>query len=85
MRRPSPLPVLDISLAKPFMQPSASASPPPDRCTPPPHPTPPHRLVKIARVLGTDSLYAYLDKYGLELDSQVGGEGPCPCAVAVLP
>merc|ERR1719393_848309 len=26
------------------------------------------QLVKIARVLGTDGLFAYLDKYGLELD-----------------
>jgi serine/threonine protein kinase len=29
------------------------------------------QLVKIARVLGTDELYAYLDKYGIELDPQV--------------
>ncbi|KAG2489004.1 hypothetical protein HYH03_012443 [Edaphochlamys debaryana] len=28
------------------------------------------QLVKIARVLGTEELYAYLDKYGLELDPQ---------------
>ncbi|KAG2441926.1 hypothetical protein HXX76_003532 [Chlamydomonas incerta] len=28
------------------------------------------QLVKIARVLGTDDLYAYLEKYGLELDPQ---------------
>jgi len=27
------------------------------------------QLVKIARVLGTDELYAYLDKYGLTLDN----------------
>lgn len=27
------------------------------------------QLVKIARVLGTDDLYAYLDKYGIELDA----------------
>lgn len=30
------------------------------------------QLAKIARVLGTDSLYEYLAKYGLELDPQVG-------------
>lgn len=29
------------------------------------------QLAKIARVLGTDSLYEYLVKYGLELDPQV--------------
>lgn len=29
------------------------------------------QLVKIARVLGTDELYKYLDKYGIELDSQL--------------
>jgi casein kinase II subunit alpha len=28
------------------------------------------QLVKIARVLGTDSLFSYLDKYDLELDQQ---------------
>ncbi|KXZ52388.1 hypothetical protein GPECTOR_9g432 [Gonium pectorale] len=28
------------------------------------------QLVKIARVLGTDDLYAYLEKYGLELEPQ---------------
>lgn len=28
------------------------------------------QLVKIAKVLGTDKLYAYLDKYDIELDSQ---------------
>lgn len=28
------------------------------------------QLVKIAKVLGTDELYAYLDKYGLNLDPQ---------------
>ncbi|KAJ3198707.1 Casein kinase II subunit alpha, partial [Clydaea vesicula] len=28
------------------------------------------QLVKIARVLGTDGLYAYLEKYKIELDSQ---------------
>ncbi len=33
------------------------------------------QLVKIARVLGTDSLYDYLDKYGIELDPQVDGWG----------
>ncbi|TPX37516.1 hypothetical protein SmJEL517_g00549 [Synchytrium microbalum] len=27
------------------------------------------QLVKIAKVLGTDELFAYLDKYGIELDS----------------
>jgi casein kinase II subunit alpha len=27
------------------------------------------QLVKIAKVLGTDELYAYLDKYDIELDS----------------
>lgn len=30
------------------------------------------QLAKIARVLGTDPLYEYLAKYGLELDPQVG-------------
>lgn len=30
------------------------------------------QLVKIARVLGTDSLWEYLNKYGIELDPQVG-------------
>ncbi|KAG1680738.1 hypothetical protein FOA52_008070 [Chlamydomonas sp. UWO 241] len=29
------------------------------------------QLVKIARVLGTDSLYDYLDRYGIELDPQL--------------
>jgi len=29
------------------------------------------QLVKIARVLGTDGLFAYLDKYGLELGGQM--------------
>eukprot|EP00877_Chromochloris_zofingiensis_P013757 jgi/Chrzof1/8635/Cz03g18120.t1 len=29
------------------------------------------QLVKIARVLGTDELNAYLDKYGIELDTQL--------------
>ena len=29
------------------------------------------QLVKIARVLGTDSLYDYLDKYGIQLDPQL--------------
>jgi casein kinase II subunit alpha len=29
------------------------------------------QLVKIARVLGTDELYRYLNKYGLELDPQL--------------
>jgi hypothetical protein len=29
------------------------------------------QLVKIARVLGTDELYDYLNKYGIELDPQV--------------
>ena len=29
------------------------------------------QLVKIAKVLGTDELYAYLDKYGLALDSHL--------------
>ncbi|KAK9811016.1 hypothetical protein WJX73_006703 [Symbiochloris irregularis] len=29
------------------------------------------QLVKIARVLGTDELYAYLAKYGIELDPQL--------------
>ncbi|KAI8077332.1 casein kinase II subunit alpha [Gilbertella persicaria] len=28
------------------------------------------QLVKIARVLGTDELFAYLDKYGIKLDKQ---------------
>jgi casein kinase II subunit alpha len=27
------------------------------------------QLVKIAKVLGTDELYAYLDKYGLSIDA----------------
>lgn len=31
------------------------------------------QLVKIAKVLGTDELYEYLDKYDLELDSQFEG------------
>jgi len=31
------------------------------------------QLVKIAKVLGTDELYEYLDKYDLELDSQFDG------------
>ena len=31
------------------------------------------QLVKIARVLGTDELFAYLDKYDLELDSHFDG------------
>ena len=31
------------------------------------------QLVKIARVLGTDSLYDYLDKYGIELEPQLEG------------
>ncbi len=30
------------------------------------------QLVKIARVLGTEELYEYLGKYGIELDPQVG-------------
>ena len=29
------------------------------------------QLVKIARVLGTDALHAYLQKYGIELDPQL--------------
>lgn len=29
------------------------------------------QLVKIAKVLGTDELYAYLNKYGIELDPQL--------------
>lgn len=28
------------------------------------------QLVKITKVLGTDDLYAYLEKYDIELDSQ---------------
>ena len=28
------------------------------------------QLVKISKVLGTDDLYAYLDKYDIELDAQ---------------
>lgn len=28
------------------------------------------QLVKIAKVLGTDELYAYIDKYGIRLDHQ---------------
>lgn len=31
------------------------------------------QLVKIARVLGSEPLYEYLAKYGLELDPQVSG------------
>ncbi len=31
------------------------------------------QLVKIAKVLGTDELFAYLDKYDLELDPQFDG------------
>jgi casein kinase II subunit alpha len=29
------------------------------------------QLVKIARVLGTDSLYDYLDKYGIDLEPEL--------------
>lgn len=29
------------------------------------------QLVKIARVLGTDDLYSYCDKYGVELDPRL--------------
>lgn len=40
------------------------------------------QLVKIAKVLGTDDLYAYLEKYGLELDHQflsmIGTHKPKP-------
>lgn len=35
------------------------------------------QLVKIARVLGTDELNAYLDKYGIELDTQVSWAWIC--------
>mmetsp|Transcript_19709 Transcript_19709/g.64087 ORF Transcript_19709/g.64087 Transcript_19709/m.64087 type:complete len:371 (-) Transcript_19709:96-1208(-) len=31
------------------------------------------QLVKIAKVLGTEELYAYLDKYGIELDPHLQG------------
>jgi len=31
------------------------------------------QLVKIAKVLGTDELYNYLSKYGIELDPQLEG------------
>jgi len=31
----------------------------------------PDQLVKIAKVIGTDELQAYLDKYGLALDSHL--------------
>lgn len=31
------------------------------------------QLVKIAKVLGTDELYEYLERYDLELDSQFYG------------
>ena len=31
------------------------------------------QLVKIAKVLGTDELYEYLDKYDLELDQHFDG------------
>lgn len=34
------------------------------------------QLVKIARVLGSEPLYEYLAKYGLELDPQVGSQQP---------
>jgi len=38
------------------------------------------QLVKIARVLGTEELYDYLNKYGIELDPQVRpGEGGNGC------
>jgi hypothetical protein len=40
------------------------------------------QLVKIARVLGSEPLYEYLAKYGLELDPQVGAGGlswSCSC------
>ena len=46
------------------------------------------QLVKIAKVLGTDELYAYLDKYDIELDSAYedilgrwvrGLKGHCRC------
>lgn len=40
------------------------------------------QLVKIARVLGSEPLYEYLAKYGLELDPQVG-VGGCEVCVCV--
>ena len=46
--------------------PSGDASRPPARA-----PACACRLVKIARVLGTDELYSYLAKYGIELDPQL--------------
>lgn len=36
------------------------------------------QLVKIARVLGTDELYEYLDKYGLELGAEYDDFGTYP-------
>ena len=29
------------------------------------------QLVKVARILGTDDLYAYCEKYGIELDGRL--------------
>jgi casein kinase II subunit alpha len=43
------------------------------------------QLVKIARVLGTDELYAYLDKYGIELEAEVRGAcRACTCLSGML-
>jgi len=44
------------------------------------------QLVKIARVLGTEELYDYLNKYGIELDPQVGVccVRTCVCAVRAV-
>jgi casein kinase II subunit alpha len=28
----------------------------------------PHQLVKITRVMGTDGLFEYMDKYGIDLN-----------------
>ncbi len=55
--------------------------PPPSTTFPHPHsshptcPLPTHaaELVKIVKVLGTDDLYSYLDKYELELDPHIEG------------
>lgn len=38
----------------------------------------PDQLVKIARVIGTDNLYAYLDKYDLELGPEFNDFGTYP-------
>ncbi len=35
------------------------------------------QLVKIAKVLGTDDLFAYIDKYGIALDQRYDGALLC--------